>query len=58
MCESKPVIVPAAMVSKIDFVLDRDERRLRLRGAGVQSQATVVGVRLSPTHLAAQNRRP
>lgn len=45
-------------VSKIDFVLDRDERRLRLRGAGVQSQATVVGVRLSPTHLAAQNRRP
>lgn len=43
-------------VSKIDFSLERGERRLRLRGTGVQSETTVVAVRLSPGPP--KNRRP
>lgn len=45
-------------VSRIDFSLERDERRLRLRGTGVQSETTVVAVRLSPGPPQTQNRRP
>lgn len=48
----------AEPAARVDFVLERDERRLRLRGAGVQSEATVLGVRLSPARPQAQNRRP
>ncbi len=45
-------------VSRIDFLLERDERRLRLRGAGIQSEATVLAVRLSAGSPQTQNLRP
>ncbi len=43
-------------VSRIDFSLERGERRLRLWGTGVQSRTTVVAVRLSAG--TPENRRP
>ena len=45
-------------VARIDFSLERGERRLRLRGEGVQSEATVLAVRLIPRPPQTQNRRP
>jgi len=45
-------------VSRTDFSLEQDERRVRLRGEGVQATATVLAVRLSLKPAEPENRRP